>query len=174
MLDDIKKLREMTSLGVNDCKTALKEAEGDFDKALKILRSKGASVMSKKSQRSTSQGLIESYVHFSGNLGALVEVNCETDFVANTDVFKKFVKDIAMQVAAAGPIHIKREDIKKEELGPKENIDDYAKEHCLMEQMFVKDSKLTVKDYLQEVISQTGENIIIKRFVRYSLGADES
>lgn len=174
MFDDIKKLRDITSLGIKDCKNALKEASGDFDKALKILKSRGAQIMDKKSSRLTSKGLVDSYVHFGGNLGALVEVNCETDFVANTDVFKKFVKDLAMQVVAANPAYIKREDIDKEELNSIQNIDVYAKESCLMEQLFIKDNKITIKDYMQDVISQTGENIVIRRFVRFSLGEDES
>ena len=174
MLEQIKKLRELTSLGINDCKSALKEADGDFDKAIKILRAKGANIVAKKGSRTTSQGLIGSYVHFGGNLGALVEVNCETDFVANTDVFKQFVKNIAMQVAAVGPQHIKREDIPQDIVNEINNIDEYAKEACLMEQLFVKDSKINVGEYLREVVSKTGENIVIKRFVRFCLGEDES
>ena len=174
MIDAIKKLRDMTSLGIKDCKSALKEAKGDFDKALKILREKGAQVMAKKSSRATSQGLVDAYVHFGGNLGALVEVNCETDFVANTEVFKKFVKDLAMLVAAASPKYMKREDVDQNELAKNETMDDYAKENCLLEQLFVKDNKITISDYLKEVVSQTGENIIIRRFERFCLGEDES
>jgi elongation factor Ts len=169
-LEQIKRLREKTSLGINDCKKALEEAGGDFEKALSILKKKGVEIMEKKSQKTTSQGIIESYIHFGGNLGSLVEINCETDFVARTDIFKKFAKDIAMQVAAANPKYIKREDIPQEEKEKIEDIDEFAKENCLLEQLFIKDNKLTIKDYLQQVISQTGENIVIKRFVRFSLG----
>jgi elongation factor Ts len=169
-LPDIKKLREMTSLGINDCKKALSESKGDFEKALKILKNKGIQMLEKKGSRLTSQGLIESYVHFGGNLGALVEVNCETDFVARTDIFKKFVKDIAMQVAAANPEHIAREDVSKESLKGVKDREGYFKQYCLLEQAFIKDNKLSVSDYLREVVSQTGENIVIKRFVRFSLG----
>jgi len=169
-LEQIKKLREKTSLGINDCKKALEEAGGDFEKALTILKKRGIEIMEKKAQKVTSQGIIESYIHFGGNLGSLVEVNCETDFVARTDIFKKFAKNIAMQVAATNPKYIKREDISQEEKEKIEDIDEYAKENCLLEQLFIKDNKLTIKDYLQQIISQTGENIAIKRFIRFSLG----
>ena len=169
-LSEIKKLRELTSVGINECKKALEEAEGNFDKALQILKKRGIHVMEKKRERVTSQGLIEAYVHFGGNLGALVEVNCETDFVARTAAFKKFVKDLSMHVAAINPRYIKREDISQDVASTIENIDDYAKEHCLLEQFFVKDNAITVGDYLRDVISQTGENIVIKRFARFFLG----
>lgn len=173
-LSDIKKLRELTSLGINNCKKALSESKGDFDKALKILKSKGAHMLEKKSSRATRQGMIDSYVHFGGNLAALVEVNCETDFVARTDVFKKFVKDMAMQVAAANPEHIAKEDISEDVLKDVKDKDKYIKQYCLLEQAFIKDNKLSVGDYLRDTVSQTGENIVIKRFVRFSLGeADE-
>ncbi len=168
-LSDIKKLRGLTSLGINDCKKALSESKGDFDKALKILKSKGIRMLEKRSSRATGQGVIDAYVHFGGNLATLVEVNCETDFVARTDVFKKFVKDIAMQVAAANPEYVAKEDIPKDVLKDVKNKDEYIKRYCLLEQAFVKDSKLSVGDYLRDTVSQTGENIVIKRFVRFSL-----
>ena len=174
MLENIRKLREMTSLGVNDCKSAIKEAEGDFDKALALLKKRGASLLAKKSSRLASQGLIESYVHFGGNLGVLAEINCETDFVARTEVFKKFAKDIAMQIAASGAQYIKKEDVPQAELDSVPNAAAHIKQICLLEQSFIKDSKKTVDDYLKEVVSQIGENIVIRRFVRYSLGEDES
>lgn len=173
-LPDIKKLRELTSLGINDCKKALSESKGDFDKALKILKSKGVQMLEKKSSRVTRQGVIDSYVHFGGNLAVLVEVNCETDFVARTDVFKKFVKDMAMQVAAANPEHIAKEDISEDILKSVKNKDEYIKQYCLLEQTFVKDNKLLVGDYLRNTVSQTGENIVIKRFVRFSLGETDA
>lgn len=171
-LADIKKLRELTSLGINDCKKALSQAKGDFDKALKILKNKGIQMLEKKSSRKTSQGLIDSYVHFGGNLGALVEVNCETDFVARTQVFKQFVKDVAMQVAATNPQYIKKEDVPSKVLEKEQNRDEYLRQSCLLEQLFIKNNKITVGDYLRDVVSQTGENIVIKRFVRFSLGED--
>ncbi|MCM8831342.1 MAG: elongation factor Ts [Candidatus Omnitrophica bacterium] len=174
MLDNIKKLREITSLGVNDCKKALEEAHGDFNKALEILKKRGAEVMEKKKSRVTLQGRIESYVHFSGNLGSLVELNCETDFVSNTEVFKKFAKDLAMHIAAASPKYITRQDIPKEIQGNITEIDEYAKKNCLLEQPFIKDDTITVGQYLQNVIAQTGENIVIKRFSRFCLGEYEN
>ena len=169
-LSEIKRLREMTSLGINECKKALHSSNGDFDKALEVLKARGVQMLAKKSARSTSQGIIESYVHFSGNLGVLVEVNCETDFVARTDVFKKFAKDLAMHVAATAPDYIKKEDIPEDELSKAENKEEYIKQMCLLEQPFVKDTKMTIADCLREVVSQTGENVIIRRFVRFSLG----
>jgi elongation factor Ts len=169
-LGQIKKLREVTFVGIKDCKKALIEAKGDFDKALQILRAKGIQVSEKKKSRQTSQGIIDAYVHFGGNLGALVEVNCETDFVARTDVFKKFVKDIAMQVAASAPKYIKREDIPAQELEGMKDVDKYVKEICLLNQIFIKDSKITIDEYLKDVISKTGENVVIRRFTRFALG----
>jgi len=174
-LDSIKKLRKLTSLGVNDCKKALSESQGNFEQALKILKSRGVGMLDKKSSRAAFQGLVDSYIHFGGSLGALVEINCETDFVARTDVFKKFVKDIAMQIVAAAPEYIKKEDIPEEILSEVKNLEEYVKQYCLLEQSFIKNNKLSVRDYLHEVVSQTGENIVIKRFVRFCLGeGDES
>ena len=166
----IKRLRELTSLGVNDCKKALADANGDFDEALKILKDKGIQTLEKKSSRTTSQVLIDCYVHFGGNLGVLVEVNCETDFVARTEIFKKFVKDVALQIAALDPKYLKKEDVPREILEEQANIDEYVKQCCLLEQPFVKDNNISLGDYLRDVISQTGENIVIKRFVRFVLG----
>ena len=171
-LTEIKKLREMTSLGVNECKKALAESAGDFDKALTILKDRGAQVLAKKSARSTGQGLIEAYVHFGGSLGALVEVNCETDFVARTDIFKKFVKDVAMQVVAAAPAYIKKEDVPEAVLANVAEPQVFIKQFCLLEQPFIKDSKLLIGDYLKEVVQQSGENIVISRFTRFALGED--
>ncbi len=172
-LADIKKLREQTSLGVNDCKKALVESNGKFEGALKILKNKGIQMLEKKSGRLTSQGLIESYIHFGGNLGVLVEVNCETDFVARTDIFKKFVKDIAMQIAASNPEYIKKDDIPAEVYSELKKPEAYVKQYCLLEQAYIKESKKTVADYLREVVSKSGENIVIKKFVRFSLGEED-
>ncbi len=168
-LEKIKKLREITSVGIVDCKKALQESKGDFDGALDLLKKKGIEVTEKKKGRKTSQGLIDSYIHFGGNLGVLVEVNCETDFVARTDVFKSFVKDVAIQIAASNPKYVSRDDVPKEELTEVSDIDEYVKENCLLEQVFVKDNSKTVGEYLREIVSQTGENVVIKRFVRFSL-----
>ena len=169
-LEKIKKLRDLTSLGISDCKQALADSGDDFSQALSKLKKKGADVAQKKKGRKTSQGLIESYIHFGGNLGAMVEVDCETDFVAKTDLFRKFVKDLAMQVAAASPKYIDRQAVPDEELKNTADLGAYVKENCLLNQQFVKDNSRTIDDYLQEVISQTGENIVIRRFARFSLG----
>ena len=169
-LTDIKKLREMTSLGVNDCKKALNESEGNFNKALEILKQRGVSMQNKKSSRTTTQGLIESYIHFGGSLGTLVEVNCETDFVARTDIFKKFAKDVAMQVAAANPTYVSKDDIGQETLSTLEKPEEYIKQNCLLEQSFIKDNKMTMEKYLQSVISQSGENVVVRRFVKFTVG----
>jgi elongation factor Ts len=169
-LDKIKKLREATSLGMSECKKALKEAGGELQKALEILKKRGVEITEGRKERKTAQGLIESYIHFGGNLGALAEINCETDFVAHTDIFKKFVKDVVMHIAATNPKYIKKEDIPKEELEKIENLEEYAKSHCLLNQLFIKDNSITIEDYLKQVISQTGENIVVKRFARFSLG----
>ena len=173
-IDKIKKLRTITSLGISECKKALTQASGDFDQAFEILKKKGIGIIEKKKSRVTSQGLIESYIHFGGNLGSLVEINCETDFVARTDAFRQFAKDIAMHIAATGPKYVKKDDILEQDLKENDNIDDYAKEYCLLSQAFVKDNKKTIEDYLRQVMSQTGENIVIKRFMRFSLGDNES
>jgi len=169
-LDKIKKLRETTSLGIKECKKALTDSKGDFDQALAILRQRGIEVIEKKKTRTTSQGLIESYVHFGGNLGVLVEVNCETDFVARTDIFKKFAKDLAMHIAATAPEYLSEEEVPENVLNEAEDKKQLIKEKCLMAQSFVKDASLTIDAYLKQVVAQTGENIKIKRFIRYSLG----
>ena len=169
-LSDIKRLRELTSLGVNDCKKALNKSNGNFEEALKILKNRGIYMLEKKGSRAASQGLIDSYVHFGGNLAALVEINCETDFVARTEMFKKFVKDIAMQVAAANPEYIAKEDISEDVLKAIKNKDEYIKQYCLLEQTFIKNNKLSVGGYLRDIVAKTGENIVIKRFTRFSLG----
>jgi len=172
-LDKIKKLREATASGIKECKKALEETSGDFNEALKILKAKGAAVLEKKSARATHQGLIDAYIHFGGNLGALVEVNCETDFVARTEVFKKFSKDIALHVAASNPIYVRKDDIPQDVKETIDNMDEFAKENCLLDQLFVKDNSLTVGDYLKDVVSQTGENVMIRRFARFYLGENE-
>lgn len=193
MMDAIKKLREKTSAGVVDCKKALKESAGDIDKAVEILRKSGAVLASKKAGRSAKQGRIESYIHLGGKIGVLVEVNCESDFVARNDDFKAFVKDIAMQIAASSPLYLSKEDvpadvIKKETEIIKAQIKDkpaaavekitegklnkFYEDACLLEQPFVKDTNLKVKDVVTSMIAKIGENIVIRRFVRYMLGEE--
>ncbi len=200
MLDAIKKLREKTGAGMMACKDALKEASGDAKKALDILRKKGLSLAKKKIGRSTKQGLVHSYIHMGGKIGVLVEVNCETDFVARNEEFKAFVKDISMQIAAVNPFYVKKEDvpesvINKEKEILKEQIahaggkqkpaqviekiiagklDKFYEETCLLEQPFIRDQNIKVEEILHSLIAKTGENITIRRFVRYQLGEEEA
>jgi elongation factor Ts len=189
----VKELRERTGAGMMDCKKALTETGGDMEKAVVYLREKGLAAAAKKAGRIAAEGLIESYIHGVGKLGVLVEVNCETDFVAMTDEFKALARDIAMQIAAAKPEYVSREEVpaemveKEKEIlraqaineGKPANIADkmvegriekYYKDVCLLEQPFVKDTNLTIQQLLTEKIAKIGENISIRRFVRYELG----
>ncbi|WP_457574934.1 translation elongation factor Ts [Desulfolithobacter sp.] len=190
----VKELRDKTNAGMMDCKRALTETEGDMDKAVDLLRQKGLAVAAKRADRATSEGVIECYIHGGGKLGVMVEVGCETDFVAKTDDFKNFAKDIAMHIAAVNPVAVRREDIPAElierekeiytkqalESGKPENIvekivsgkiEKYISEICLMDQKFVKNPDLSIQDLLNEVIAKLGENISIKRFARFQIGA---
>lgn len=196
----VKELREKTNAGMMDCKKALAETGGDMEKAVDFLRQKGLAVAAKRSGRATSEGVIECYIHGVGKLGVLVEVGCETDFVAKTDQFKAFAKDVAMHIAAANPVSIRREDmpqemiarerdvyisqIKEEEAktgkSKPENIvakivdgkiDKFVAENCLLEQKFVKNPDVSIQDLLNELVAKMGENITVKRFARYQLGA---
>jgi len=193
----IKELREKTGVGIMDCKKALNECGGDLDKAIDYLRKKGIATAKKRGGRSTSQGQVQAYIHAGGKIGVLVEVNCETDFTGKTEDFSAFVKDIAMQIAATNPVAIDRERIPSEllerekeiyatqakEMGKPEKVIEkivegkmkkFYSEACLLEQAFVKNPDITVQDYLNELIAKTGENIVIRRFVRFQLGeADE-
>jgi len=188
----VKELREKTGAGMMDCKKALEEVDGDVEKAIDLLREKGLASASKKSGRIASEGLVDSYIH-GGRIGVLVEVNSETDFVAKTDEFKQFVRDIAMQIAAANPKYIGREDVPEEEKEREEQvlrqqaINEGKPEHiadkmvegrmgkfyegiCLLDQSFIKDPDTKIQDLLNEKISQIGENLVIRRFVRYEVG----
>ena len=170
-LENIQKLRELTKAGVMDVKRALDEAGDDFDKALEILRARGAEIAAKKSNREIKQGLVGSYLHMGGTAGALVEVGCETDFVARTDEFKELVDDIAVHVTGMNPRHVSREDIPQEILDEhKKDLDEYSKENCLLEQAFIKNPEITVGEYVQEKIGKIGENIRVAKFVRYQIG----
>ena len=189
----VKELRERTGAGMMDCKKALAATEGDMDKAIDFLREKGLAAAAKKAGRIAAEGLVESYIHGGGRIGVLVEVNCETDFVAKTDAFKSIVKDIAMHIAAANPSYLRREEVPAAELehekmvlseqarneGKPEKIiekmvtgriEKYYKEVCLLEQPFVKDPDKTISDLITESIAKIGENIAIRRFTRYQLG----
>ena len=191
--DAVKKLREKTGVGLMDCKEALKHSNGDMEKAVDFLREKGLAKMQKRMGRVASEGSVACYIHTGGKVGALVEVNCETDFVAKTDQFQDFVKDIAMQITASNPLYVKREDIPQDhidrektiyrnqalESGKPEKIIDkiaegklekFYQEVCLIEQSFIKNPDITIKDLLEELLVKTGEKIVINRFVRYQLG----
>ena len=190
---DVKTLREKTGAGMMDCKKALTEANGDMEKAIELLREKGLAAAVKKSGRIAAEGIVDSYIHLGGKIGVLLEVNCETDFVAKTDEFRALVKDIAMQIAAENPKYLRKEDVDTAELekereilraqalneGKPEKIVDkmvegriqkYYKEVCLLEQPFVKDPDKSVQDLVTEKIAKIGENISVRRFVRYEMG----
>jgi elongation factor Ts len=160
----VKQLRELSGAGVMDCKRALEEADGDMEKAAAILREKGIAAAAKRAERETNQGVIQSYIHAGGRIGVLVEVNCETDFVAKTDEFTTLAREIAMQIAAMNPLVVNVEDRKPEMEGRDEEI-------VLMSQPFIKDSGRSIGDMVKDAIAKTGENVRVSRFVRYELGA---
>jgi elongation factor Ts len=189
----VKELREKTGAGMMDCKNALKESGGDMEKAVEILRKKGMAKAEKKASREVKDGLIHAYIHPGDKLGVLVEVNCETDFVAKTDEFKDFVHNLAMHIAASNPISIDRETMPQDvvdremriykeqaaESGKPENIlekiatgkmEKFYAENVLLEQAYIRDPEKSIKDYLTEVIAKIGENISVRRFVRYQIG----
>lgn len=190
----VKELRDKTSAGMMDCKRALGETDGDMEKAIDLLRQKGLAVARKRADRATKEGIVECYIHAGGKLGVMVEVGCETDFVAKTDDFKAFARDIAMQIAAAGPVAVSRDEVpaamldrereiysaQAQDSGKPQNIiekivsgkiEKYLAEVCLLEQKFVKNPDLSVQDLLNELIAKMGENISIKRFARFQIGA---
>jgi len=192
-LDLIKELRARTGAGVSDCKKALEEANGDIEHAIDILREKGIAKAVKKSGRVTNEGLIASYIHPGAQLGVLVEVNCETDFVARTDEFKHLANEIALQIAASSPDYVSREDVPKEiiekerEIYKKQleeehkpanviekiiegKIETFYKEHCLLQQPYLRDESITVEELVKEHIAKFGENITVRRFVRFKVG----
>lgn len=165
----IKELRELTSCGVIECKKALEEAKGDIKKAKEVLQKRGLEIAAKKSSRAAKEGRVESYVHLGNKIGVLLEVNCETDFVARSEAFCAFTKDIAMHIAAVNPQYVRRDDVPQDILKGQHDPDAFAQQTCLLEQPFVKDPKKTVQDYMNELISSTGENICIGRFIRYKV-----
>jgi elongation factor Ts len=189
----VKKLREKTGAGIMDCKEALTECGADVEKAVDFLRKKGLATALKRAGRAMSEGAVQAYIHTGGKLGVLVEVNCETDFVAKTPDFVEFVKNIAMHIAAAGPVGIAPEDVPEEliqrekevykaqalEMGKPEKmlekivegkLSKFFKESCLLNQQYVRNPDVTIADFLNEMIAKTGENITIKRFVRFQIG----
>jgi elongation factor Ts len=189
----VKELRERSGAGIMDCKEALKECDADMEKASDFLRKKGLATAKKRAGREASDGVVQSYIHMGGKIGVLVEVNCETDFVAKTEGFLDFTKNIAMHIAAASPLGVVPEDIPEDiiakekeiykaqalEMGKPENMLDkivegkmnkFYKDSCLMNQIYVRDTSLTISDLLNEMIGKTGEKITIKRFTRYQIG----
>jgi elongation factor Ts len=188
---NLLKLRELTGAGMMECKKALDEAKGSLDEAQKIIRKKGLDIAKKKSTREAKEGQIISYIHSGGKLGVLLEINCETDFVARNDVFQAFSRDIAMQIAAAHPLYVSEESIPAADLDKEKEVyrsqvagkpadmqekiimgklSKRFEEICLLNQKFIKDDSKTIADYLNEVIAKIGENIIIRRFTRFEVG----
>jgi len=191
--DIVKKLRDQTGAGMMDCKKALAESNGDFTKAIDYLRKKGAATAEKRADRATKQGVVEAYIHAGGRIGTMVELNCESDFVAKTEEFKNLAKDIAMQIAAMNPQYISRESVPKDvvereieiyktqarnEKKPEAflqkiadgRLEKFYQEFCLIEQSFIRDSNKTIKDLMLEMMGKTGEKISISRYQRYHLG----
>ncbi len=189
----VKELREQTGAPFLDCKNALVDTEGDFEKASEVLRIKGVAKASKKTTRKTDQGIISSYVHAGGRIGVMLEVNCETDFVARNDEFQNLCREVAMQIAANNPIYVRREEVSEGEIedekrilkaeamesGKPENIAEkmvagrinkFFEQICLLEQPYIRDPKIKVVDLVNNLIAKIGENIAVKRFVRYQLG----
>ena len=191
----VMKLRNKTGVGMMDCKKALVETNGDFEKAVELLRKKGMDVATKRAGKTASQGVVASYIHLGGKVGVLVEVNCESDFVAKGEVFKAFVKDISMHIAAAKPLWISRDDVpadilEKEKAILKDQalatgkpekviekivegkVSKFFSENCLLEQPFVKDTDRSIQQYLDELIGKTGEKCVVRRFARYEMGEE--
>jgi elongation factor Ts len=189
----VKELRDATSAGILDCRNALEATDGDFDAAVDYLREKGLAQAAKRMDREANDGVIASYIHSGGRIGVLVEVNCETDFVARTDEFQTFVNDVAMQIAAMAPLYVEREDVPESvtdherelyrnqalEQGKPEHVIDrivegrlekFYSQICLMEQEFIRNDEKTIEELLKEMISKTGENIVIRRFARFERG----
>jgi len=189
----VKELREKSNAGMMDCKKALEETNGDMEKAFDALRKRGLNIAQKKSSRATKEGVVGSYIHSNNKIGVLVELGCETDFVAKNEAFAELVKDLCLQVASAAPQYLKREEVpanvlerekeiyKEQVKGKPENIidkiiegklDKFYKEICLTEQIFVKDDKKTITDVINDAIAKLGENMVIRRFVRYQVGEE--
>ncbi|MBU0663875.1 MAG: translation elongation factor Ts [Proteobacteria bacterium] len=189
----VKDLRDKTGAGMMDCKKALSENAGDMEKAIDFLRQKGLAVAAKRAGRATSEGVVETYIHAGGKLGVMVELNCETDFVAKTDDFREFARDVAMHIAAANPVSLSRDDVPADivererqiyvqqaiESGKPESIaekmvtgkiDRFLSEICLLEQQFVKNPEKSIQDMLTELVGKMGENVSIKRFARFQVG----
>jgi elongation factor Ts len=189
----VKALREKTGAGMMDCKKALLETEGNEEKAIDILRERGLAAAAKRSGRAANQGIVDSYIHMGGKIGVLVEVNCETDFVARNDEFREFVRNLCLQVAATNPTYLKKEEVPESTLDKERQIikaqalnegkpekviekivegrlDKYYRENCLLEQAYVKDEDLAIHELLTNLIAKIGENIVVRRFCRFEIG----
>lgn len=160
----------MTSASIAECKKALHDTEGDLQKAVTLLRKRGLEIAAKKQGRAAKEGRIEAYVHMGNKVGVLLEVNCETDFVARNSEFCQFTKDLAMQITALSPSYITKEEVPKEVIAEEKDKDTFYKTHCLLEQAFIKDPSITIKDYLGTLVAKFSENISIRRFMRYKIG----
>jgi elongation factor Ts len=192
----VKELRERTGAGVVDCQKALTESGGDVEKAITFLREKGLAAAAKRAGRSAAQGVVGSYIHGGGKIGVLLEVNCETDFVARTEEFQKLVKDVAMQIAAANPRYVRRDEVSEAEQAREREIyrvqteqsgkpaavidrivdgkmEKFFSDICLMEQPFIREPGKTIEQLLKEVVARTGENVVIRRFARFQIGEGE-
>ncbi|WP_258360885.1 translation elongation factor Ts [Moorella sulfitireducens (nom. illeg.)] len=190
---DVKELRNRTGAGMMDCKKALEDSGGDMEKAIEYLRKKGLATAAKRAGKIASEGLVHAYIHGGGRIGVLIEVNCETDFVAKTDAFKELVHDLAMQVAASRPEYIAREDVPEEVLAKEKEIlkaqalnegkpekvvekivagrlEKFYQDSCLLEQPFIKDMDRKVQDLINEAVARLGEKIVVRRFARYEVG----
>jgi elongation factor Ts len=195
LMEKVKELKEITGAGFADCRKALAEANGDMEKAIEILRKRGLAKAEKKLARQAKEGIVDAYIHIGGRIGVLVEVNCETDFVARNEEFKKFVHEIAMQIAAMSPRWIKREDVPEEivrrefeiyfeqskaegkpdhiaEKIAKGKLEKFFEENCLYEQIWIKDGKSKIEDLIKSMIAKFGENISVRRFARFEVGKD--
>jgi len=189
----VQTLREKTNAGMMDCKAALKEADGDLEKAETILRKKGITKADKKADRQTKEGVVASYIHMAGRVGVLIEVNCETDFVAKNENFREMVKDISLHIAAASPRYLRREEVPAENIAKEREIaaeqvkgkpaniadkivdgkiDKIFSEQCLLEQAFIKNPDMTISDLVKSKVAELGENLVVRRFVRYAVGED--
>jgi len=166
----IKELRNLTLASFAHCKKALEDAEGDIKKAAGLLRKQGLEIAAKRGDKAAKDGRIEAYIHHGNKIGVLLEVNSETDFVARNPEFAQFSKDLAMQIAACSPAYIKKEEVPQEVIEQEKNKEEFYKANCLLEQVFVKDPSMTIRDYLGSVVAKLGENIVIRRFARYKIG----
>lgn len=169
-VESIKELRNLTSASMAECKKALGETHGDVPKAVILLRKRGLEIAAKKGERNAKEGRIEAYVHHGNKVGVLLEVNCETDFVAKNPDFAQFTKDLVLHITASSPAYIQKEDVPADVLAQADDKEKYYKEHCLLEQVYVKDPSMTVRDYMGSIVAKMGEKIVINRFARYKIG----